>query len=506
MTATIITFRPRSSDWEQNLRDYIATAKALPFLPHSNIVWDSPRWDLSGLAKPNRPGTPADIVLSGGRSKLPGLSGLLGDFARAFIAFEVARRPGETAQIGLYAKPILMLRRLAQQMQLSGISSPTELIPEIFDDTVRIMTEEGKSPNTVSQNSLALSWIARALTEARITQEPFDWDAQGIQNKRYTSRLNSADSSKKNLNNRSLEKAAEAFVRAETPREQIMTSIFALLCCAPMRISEVLSLTADCDALLDPGDGYQAGLRWRPAKGGAPHLKFIPKAMLPVAKTALAHLKKHTEAARELARQGMAAPEVLDVVPPNWPNVPDLEIPFASALCVVERGALEQTNRSTSPCIEPITYHKFMRVFRLVLQEMGVGLTQDEIKNLTTHQPRHYLNTIAQKASVPQADIALWSGRKSLAQNAVYDHETAEELVERFRSKSTSGAKRLIPVDDQETWTAAQIKETAHTTPFGWCTHLFAKAPVKCLGPASTARAWSASKVPNKSFRTSRMN
>lgn len=46
---------------------------------------------------------------------------------------------------------------------------------------------------------------------------------------------------------------------------------------------------------------------------------------------------------------------------------------------------------------------------------------------IKSHQLRHYLNTLAQNKEIAETIIAKWSGRASVAQNAVYDHRTDEE-------------------------------------------------------------------------------
>ncbi len=51
---------------------------------------------------------------------------------------------------------------------------------------------------------------------------------------------------------------------------------------------------------------------------------------------------------------------------------------------------------------------------------------------LTSHQPRHLLNTLAQSKHVSQALIAFWSGRKRVDQNSWYDHVPHEAFIELF--------------------------------------------------------------------------
>ena len=119
----------------------------------------------------------------------------------------------------------------------------------------------------------------------------------------------------RNFTQDEIEAVAEAFIQAQTPRQQVITSVLALLCCVPARISEILELPVDCDVVLDPGDGHQSGLRWWPKKGGAPQIKFVPKAMVPVAKEALLRIKHHTDSARRLAHIAMDAHPLIETLP-----------------------------------------------------------------------------------------------------------------------------------------------------------------------------------------------
>lgn len=52
--------------------------------------------------------------------------------------------------------------------------------------------------------------------------------------------------------------------------------------------------------------------------------------------------------------------------------------------------------------------------------------------SITTHQPRHLLNTLAQSKHLSQELIAFWSGRKSVRQNDYYDHMPQEFYLEEW--------------------------------------------------------------------------
>lgn len=103
---------------------------------------------------------------------------------------------------------------------------------------------------------------------------------------------------------------------------------------------------------------------------------------------------------------------------------------------------------------------------------------------INTHQFRHWLNTLAQLAGLSQMDIAMWSGRKNVAQNEVYNHITPEQRLERLRSHvgdqnkavgSLSSLPKVIPIKRAD-YAAAKIP-TAHVTDFGYCIHDFSFEP-----------------------------
>lgn len=486
--AEIITFRPRGADWDENLADFVTAARSLPFMTASAIVWEAPAWDLTDLAKPERAGRPPVVNFG---SKELGPDNSFGAFARAYVAFKIAEEFGRQRQIGKYTKPVVMMRVLAAVMQENGIAEPADITPALLDAAVDRIRAQGGEPYGIEQRAKALEWVAQALNAAGVVRSPFEWS---IGRARFSmeSRLNAYDDDR-NFTRDELEAVTEAFVNARTPRQQVTTAVLALLCCAPARISEILELPVDCDVVLDPGDGYQAGLRWWPKKGGAPQIKFVPKAMVPVAQEALARIKRYTEPARCLAQAVAAGEAKFDRKPKGWPFLPgDGRIPYERALMVAHPRSIFVTVSDSARLdrVEPITYHQIMSALQgqpgdpsiSIFEEMGIRLSNGSPLIVNTHKPRHYLNTLASKASVPPADTALWSGRKSLRQNSTYDHETAQELLARIRNARGVQTLAPIPIDSETAFDIAQIKETAHTTPFGWCVQSLRQNPCQMFG------------------------
>ncbi|NKA05342.1 hypothetical protein GO279_02361 [Ralstonia solanacearum] len=57
----------------------------------------------------------------------------------------------------------------------------------------------------------------------------------------------------------------------------------------------------------------------------------------------------------------------------------------------------------------------------------------------TTHQFRHWLNTLAQEGGLSQVEISRWMGRRTIDDNAAYDHQTGFQLAKRIRERIDSG-------------------------------------------------------------------
>lgn len=119
---------------------------------------------------------------------------------------------------------------------------------------------------------------------------------------------------------------------------------------------------------------------------------------------------------------------------------------------------------------------------------------------LTTHQPRHFLNTLAQSKHLSQALIAFWSGRKRVEQNSWYDHVPHEAFIETFvalgdaspRPVKAVGAlaekiaqragKEMISTSDAMRLEVGSVISTR----FGLCRHNYALTPCpkdkNCIG------------------------
>ncbi len=103
---------------------------------------------------------------------------------------------------------------------------------------------------------------------------------------------------------------------------------------------------------------------------------------------------------------------------------------------------------------------------------------------ITSHVFRHYLNTIAKDGGLPELDIARWSGRERIEQNAVYDHTNGRQLATHIRSlRATQGIRgpkidmvEKLPPIERDGYLSTLI-DTAHMTDIGACVQNWTAAP-----------------------------
>ena len=182
---------------------------------------------------------------------------------------------------------------------------------------------------------------------------------------------------------------------------------------------------------------------------------------------------------------------IVDMLPKGFP-IYDQEtgLKYSDALILVHKNLFHE-QRGTYRCMfETVGTDN-------INAEMGSGEKHDkssifsrlEIKDsagnsfkITSHQFRHWLNTIAQNAGLSQLHIAKWSGRKDIRQNATYDHVTGSELI--ARAHELSGGKLFGPIADFVMHAPMSREEflklafpTAHVTEYGYCIHDWTMMP-----------------------------
>jgi hypothetical protein len=165
---------------------------------------------------------------------------------------------------------------------------------------------------------------------------------------------------------------------------------------------------------------------------------------------------------------------------------------YSEALFIVQKNCFHSQKGTWACMIEPMcqqhisdglgarTAHGASSVFS------RLGLTEEDGSAIaiSTHQFRHYLNTLAQKGGLSQLDIAKWSGRRDVKQNRDYDHVSGLELLEQLREAVGDDSQMFGPLARVEINSPMTRREfatlqipTAHSTDIGFCIHDFTMLP-----------------------------
>jgi hypothetical protein len=184
---------------------------------------------------------------------------------------------------------------------------------------------------------------------------------------------------------------------------------------------------------------------------------------------------------------------VLSMLPRGFPIANrERGLKYSDALCLLLRNSLHGRKASYRCAIELVQQSVIAdglgarSRFGMTSIFDRFGFVEDDGRpiRIRTHQFRHYLNTLAQMGGLSQLDIAKWSGRKDISQNAVYDHESDRDVLARLRDGIGDEMKMFPPLaarPERVPLLRAKFRcapgVAVHTTDFGYCIHDFAMLP-----------------------------
>lgn len=185
---------------------------------------------------------------------------------------------------------------------------------------------------------------------------------------------------------------------------------------------------------------------------------------------------------------------IIDLLPRGFPVLDRTTgLTYSESLFVVQRNQFRHNQAAPLACMIDRVEREQINTGLGARARIGIAslfsrlrLTEEDGSPivLTSHKFRHYLNTLAQKGGLSQLDIAKWSGRASIRQNAAYDHESADELLEKVRATIGDEERwhgplaelpKRLPLSHEEY--ARLAAPTAHITELGFCIHDFVMAP-----------------------------
>ena len=221
--------------------------------------------------------------------------------------------------------------------------------------------------------------------------------------------------------------------------------------------------------------------------------------MLPIGAVTTDQVRTNNRAYQHLYSFESVEKYVLSKLPSGWPYADQItRLKYSEALFTMPFDIM----RGYSSTLQNIPQFITAYMIRHELGQKRNGNTIFSRHNLTdpktgepwklaSHQPRHFLNTIAQSKHLSQELIAFWSGRKSVKQNDYYDHTSQEFIIEAYLRLKENAPKELIvtgpladkiekreinePISKDE----ALKEELAafHKTKYGYCRHDFSLTP-----------------------------
>ncbi len=557
--AEVIVFKPRRElDAESNLRGFVDSCRNHLTALGGRLAFDDDAWDVTDHLDVRGRGNQrhriifSDFATTGERAptimREPFLS-----FSKAYLRYMQGLRPVKNLHTRLTA-----LRALEAAVREMAAPTPVAANSAAFNRAAQLV-EARYSPVAAHRMGGQLQILAEFLVEHALTTTPFRWRSflkrpsdtvrVGEQfDKRRREKLPSVAA---------LEALPRVFRLAAEPQDVIPSAVAVILCAAPDRISEVLSLPKNCEVThrgpIGEPDAY--GLRWWPAKGADPMVKWVIPSMTDVVREAISRIRKVTEPARALAKwfeqrpgqlylpaelehlrssEDLALEDLATIVgltgkgaarawckrlgvpifgpdgaqhtrfrdvekavctmlPRGFPVLnPETGLDYSDALLVVRRNELHP-RRGTYQCVfEPVTItqintalgNRTAHGFGSIFSRFGFIEPDGTPIKVTSHQYRHYLNTLAQAGGMSQLDIAKWSGRKDVRQNATYDHVTPDQMLAKVREAIGDGSQMFGPLAELPTRLPISRDEfgrlrapTAHTTDLGYCIHDYTMSP-----------------------------
>jgi hypothetical protein len=280
----VILFRPKAEfDAAGNLVGFVESCRNDLTVFGADLPFDENVWDVSSSISLKGHGNKRiRIVFSSfetvnATNPLPMAEPFLG-FAKAYMRYMHGFRP-----IVGFGSRLTALRVLEAALTEQGdIPNPIKTDAHVLNRAAQL-TGEHYTEAAAYRIGSQLEMVASFLSENRLSVVPVRWRSH-LKRPGDTVRVGKEFDERRQSkmpSQESLEALPKVFRLAAEPVDVIVSSVAALLCASPDRISEVLMLPENCEVRQKNGkDGGEAyGLRWWPAKGAEPMVKWIVPSM-----------------------------------------------------------------------------------------------------------------------------------------------------------------------------------------------------------------------------------
>ncbi|RMO83528.1 hypothetical protein ALQ34_02299 [Pseudomonas syringae pv. maculicola] len=233
------------------------------------------------------------------------------EFAKAYFRYQQGHNPTGTKN---ETKALKLLE--AVLTKVNGVPNISDLTPEILDLACDLAREHYDS--VAYQAGRELERLAKFVSSKHLINGFCAEWVNPIKRKSDNNKIGKAAKElrdKRLPNQQAVMALADIFAQEpEHPKDIFTSSVFALLLCAPSRISEVLALPVDCvHEEMDKEGVSRFGLRFYSGKNYGGNVKWVSTPMIPIAKVAIARLASITEQGRALAKWVLENPHSLYV-------------------------------------------------------------------------------------------------------------------------------------------------------------------------------------------------
>lgn len=305
--ADIIIFQPQAEiDAAGNLRIFINLCQKELKVFGAELPFKEDTWDISDSINLNGHGNKRHRLVFSNLETVnddspismaePFLS-----FAKAYFRYMQGFRP-----VNGTGPRLVALRALEAALRESGgDADPIRSDLHIFNRAAQMIVEKYSAAAAYRQGG-QLEMLSEFLCDNKLTTVSVRW-RNFIMRPKDTVRVGKEFDERRNdkmPTQAALDALPEIFLRAVEPIDVIVSSVAALLCASPDRISEVLSLPHDCEVKQkNIKTGVEAyGLRWWPAKGAEPMIKWVVPSMASVVQVAITKIRKITDESRRIAQ------------------------------------------------------------------------------------------------------------------------------------------------------------------------------------------------------------
>lgn len=310
--AEIVTFVPQiGRDAQANMTGFIDLCRTKLTVFGQSLAFDDDSWDVSDTIRRKGKHNPERLVFSNLETSNERPRVMMSEpfksFAKSYMRYQQAMRP--TSNV---AGRMAALRALEAGLAEMGTADPVQTDSHVLNRAAQLLKAR-LSAATAYRTVGQLEMLVDFLSDNAMLAVPTHW-RNPVKRPSDSVRVGKeADErrAEKMPTQTVLDALPKVFRLATEPADVLVSSAAAVLCSAPDRVNELLLLPTDCEVRKkrDESDDFAYGLRWWPAKGAEPMVKWIVPSMSSVVEEAIEKIRKVTDEARKVALWYEANPD-----------------------------------------------------------------------------------------------------------------------------------------------------------------------------------------------------